>query len=402
MLVCPSCNAEYESGKFCKKCGTKLIDKSAGPTHCANCGAELEEGAMFCGECGTKVQSQPQSCTCPKCGAEVKAGKKFCASCGAKIGEVEEEKAQSYCDQGYEFLYSEDYRVRDPKKAFECFELAERNGEENATIWLGRCYYEGLGVEQDYNTAFKYFKKTNTPYWTGMCYFNGEGTRQDYHKAFELFQLADRENIESAYYYLGMCYYNGYGVPENMQMAFKYFKKGADAEDANNYWWLGLCYEAASGCSENPNLAFKYYKLAHEAGACLGHLSLGECYVNGYGCSIDRMMGLHLLLQAVNCDIESAQKFIEENFNYAEKWEYKYYYLPEVIRNLIAKELDIDITDVNNQINFINDLGVHPLDIAGLILKFEEEFCVAIPEDEYDDINTVGDCIRCVQKLISI
>lgn len=33
MLVCPSCNAEYESGKFCKKCGTKLIDKSAGPTH---------------------------------------------------------------------------------------------------------------------------------------------------------------------------------------------------------------------------------------------------------------------------------------------------------------------------------------------------------------------------------
>lgn len=402
MLVCPSCNAEYESGKFCKKCGTKLIDKSAGPTHCANCGAELEEGALFCGECGTKVQAQPQACTCPKCGAEVKAGKKFCASCGAKIGEVEEEMAQSYCDQGYEFLYSEDYRVRDPKKAFECFELAERNGEENATIWLGRCYYEGLGVEQNYDTAFKYFKKTNTPYWTGRCYYYGEGTRQDYNKAFELFQQADRENIESAYYFLGVCYDNGYGVSENEQMAFKYYKKGADAGYADNFTMLGLCYEYATGCRENPNLAFKYFKLAHEARASYGHFCLGECYVNGYGCSEDRMLGLHLILQAANCDVKDAQKFMEETFAHSEKREYKYYYLPEVIENIIADKLGVDTDYVNSQRSLTNDLGADSLDLVELVMAFEKEFCITISDDEAEGINTVGDCIRCVQNLVSI
>ena len=49
---------------------------------CKNCGAELQDGAVFCRECGTKVDKKK---FCRECGSELAEGVKFCPNCGAKI-----------------------------------------------------------------------------------------------------------------------------------------------------------------------------------------------------------------------------------------------------------------------------------------------------------------------------
>ena len=48
-IICPKCGAKVAKGKFCLECGTSLVSQ------CANCNAELPQGAKFCLECGTKV-----------------------------------------------------------------------------------------------------------------------------------------------------------------------------------------------------------------------------------------------------------------------------------------------------------------------------------------------------------
>ena len=51
---------------------------------CCNCGASLDNDALFCTECGTKVE-QSQKSHCPSCGAEVDADSTFCTECGKRI-----------------------------------------------------------------------------------------------------------------------------------------------------------------------------------------------------------------------------------------------------------------------------------------------------------------------------
>ena len=73
-------------------------------------------------------------------------------------------------------------------------ELKEANqGNPDAQLQLGRLYYNGEGVRQDYAEAFKWFKlsadqgNADAQLGLGLLYMNGEGVRQDYAKAKEWF-----------------------------------------------------------------------------------------------------------------------------------------------------------------------------------------------------------------------
>lgn len=56
MKICKNCNIEYETGNFCKKCGSELVEKEEQQELvCSECGMSLSSDFLFCPKCGTKV-----------------------------------------------------------------------------------------------------------------------------------------------------------------------------------------------------------------------------------------------------------------------------------------------------------------------------------------------------------
>ncbi len=70
----------------------------------------------------------------------------------------------------------------------------------------------------------------------------------------------------------------------------------------------------------------------------------------------------------------------------------------EKIRDIIAKQLDIDPETITRESNLIEDLHADSLDIVELVMDLEQEFDAEIPDEELPKVQTVGDILRYLQK----
>jgi acyl carrier protein len=70
----------------------------------------------------------------------------------------------------------------------------------------------------------------------------------------------------------------------------------------------------------------------------------------------------------------------------------------ERIKKIVIEHLDVDADKVSENASFIDDLGADSLDNVELVMAFEEEFGVEIPDDAALNIQTVGDAIKFVEK----
>ncbi len=74
---------------------------------------------------------------------------------------------------------------------------------------------------------------------------------------------------------------------------------------------------------------------------------------------------------------------------------------PEIeqkVKQIIVDELGVDENEVTPNARFIDDLGADSLDTVELVMAFEEEFGVEIPDDAADSILTVGDAVKFIEK----
>ena len=69
---------------------------------------------------------------------------------------------------------------------------------------------------------------------------------------------------------------------------------------------------------------------------------------------------------------------------------------------IISKQLGIQETDINLSMNFVKDLGVDSLDVVEIILGFEKEFNISIPDEEIEKIETVEQAVNMVYDLLSL
>jgi acyl carrier protein len=67
------------------------------------------------------------------------------------------------------------------------------------------------------------------------------------------------------------------------------------------------------------------------------------------------------------------------------------------ITEIICEQLDVEAGDVAPDKSFTDDLGADSLAIVELVLALEENFDIKIPDDEVDNIKTVGDAINFIQ-----
>lgn len=63
------------------------------------------------------------------------------------------------------------------------------------------------------------------------------------------------------------------------------------------------------------------------------------------------------------------------------------------VKKIIIDKLGVDESEVTNEASFQNDLGADSLDTVELIMEFEKEFDIAIPDEEAEKIETVGNAI---------
>ena len=69
----------------------------------------------------------------------------------------------------------------------------------------------------------------------------------------------------------------------------------------------------------------------------------------------------------------------------------------ERVKAIIVDKLSVEETEVTNEASFTNDLGADSLDTVELIMEFEKEFGIAIPDDHAEKITTVGDAIAYIE-----
>jgi acyl carrier protein len=67
------------------------------------------------------------------------------------------------------------------------------------------------------------------------------------------------------------------------------------------------------------------------------------------------------------------------------------------VKKIVVEHLGVDEAKVSEGASFIDDLGADSLDTVELVMAFEEEFSVEIPDDAAEKIQTVGDAIKFIQ-----
>ena len=67
------------------------------------------------------------------------------------------------------------------------------------------------------------------------------------------------------------------------------------------------------------------------------------------------------------------------------------------VKAIIVDKLVIDESEVTNDSNFMSDLGADSLDTVELIMEFEKEFDLQIPDDDAEKITTVGEAIKYIE-----
>lgn len=70
----------------------------------------------------------------------------------------------------------------------------------------------------------------------------------------------------------------------------------------------------------------------------------------------------------------------------------------ERVKKIVIEHLNVEADKVTEKASFIDDLGADSLDTVELVMAFEEEFSVEIPDDAAESIVTVGDAIKFINE----
>ena len=97
------------------------------------------------------------------------------------------------------------------------------------------------------------------------------------------------------------------------------------------------------------------------------------------------------MLRRSGASCETGGKFLNEGLNRMSD-------ILERVRKIVIEHLDADPEKVTEKASFIDDLGADSLDNVELVMAFEEEFDIEIPDDAAEHIQTVGDAVKFITE----
>nr|WP_154533923.1 tetratricopeptide repeat protein [Hallella mizrahii] len=169
---------------------------------------------------------------------------------------------------------------------------------------MGKCYYNGVGIDQNNNLALYWYRKAadqglvNAQTELGDYYYGQDGVFQSIEKlkqAVTWYKKAAEQGNDYAQYSLAYCYYNGKGVDTNYPEAVKWYRKAAAQGYDAALYELGQCYYEGNGVAKNYQEAVKLFRQAIDKGNEDAQLALAECYLYGRGVkkNLDKAIGLY-------------------------------------------------------------------------------------------------------------
>ena len=167
-----------------------------------------------------------------------------------------------------------DGTIGTPKRIAELKEAAGKPGRKQkvALQTLAVSYYEGCGVDKDYEEAARYLKKAaelgdaNMQHLLSICYFEGQGVEKDLEVAVMWSSKAAAKGIADAQYNLGIAFSRGRGAKLNYKTAVHWYSKAAAQGHAQAQYNLGALYKNGEGVTEDLQEAKRLFKLAAKQG----------------------------------------------------------------------------------------------------------------------------------------
>jgi acyl carrier protein len=71
--------------------------------------------------------------------------------------------------------------------------------------------------------------------------------------------------------------------------------------------------------------------------------------------------------------------------------------IEERVAEIVAEQMGVDKSQITRETSFVNDLGADSLDTVELVMEFEDEFDISIPDEDAEKIQTVGQAIEYVE-----
>lgn len=72
----------------------------------------------------------------------------------------------------------------------------------------------------------------------------------------------------------------------------------------------------------------------------------------------------------------------------------------EKVKEMLCEQLDVEEDKVTLEASIVDDLGADSLDVVDMIMSLEEEFDVEIPDEDVENIKTVGDMVKYIEGKI--
>ena len=212
--------------------------------------------------------------------------------------------------------YNGDGVAQDYAKAVDCFRQAAEQGDAVAQYKLGVCYDIGLGINKNYKQAIQWYRKAAKQGYAaaqndlGYSYYSRQGIK-NYKQAIQWYNKAAKQGYAPAQYNLGLCYAKGHGVIQDDLQAVYWYRKAAEQGYAAAQNDLGNRYYCGQGVKRDDTQAVYWYRKAAEQGNNLAQYNLGNCYYYGHGVTKDYAQAVNWYRKAAEQGNASAKEALK-------------------------------------------------------------------------------------------
>ena len=183
---------------------------------------------------------------------------------------------------------------------------------------LGVMYFNGDGVERNYQKAFYWMDKarsggygdSNCVYYLGRCYEKGLGVKNDYVKARKCYDAASRDGNVRAKVKLADLYRRGLGCKKNPEGAMNLYIEAKEMGSLDAKMGIADLYLNGEGVAKDEAQAFGLYTELAKKGNDKAKYSLAYCYQNGFGTEKNPFMAGHYLVPAAKQGDSDAQSYL--------------------------------------------------------------------------------------------